>query len=70
MHWRYCFQWLRRFFGSALIKTRRYWPKEVPAEEILQHMQNKEVGGVDAVQGSIRGKSYHLMDIKDPDYVM
>ena len=27
----------------------------MPAEEILRHMQNKEVGDVDAVQGSKRG---------------
>ena len=25
---------------------------------------------MDVVQGSIRGKSYHIMDIEDPDYVM
>ena len=58
------------FFGLELIKKRRYWPKVVPAAEILRHMQNKEVGDVDAVQGSRRGKSYHIMDIKEPDYVM
>ena len=32
-------------------------------------MKNKEVGDVDAVQGSIRGKSYHIMAIKEPKYV-
>ena len=49
--------------GLALIKKRRYWPKGVPSEEILRNIQNKEVGDVDAVQGSIRGKIYHIMDI-------
>ena len=49
--------------GLALIKKRRYWPKGVPSEEILWNIQNKEVGDVDAVQGSIRGKIYHIMDI-------
>ena len=39
-------------------------------EEILQHMQNKEVGDMDTFQGSIRGKSYHIIYIKEPDYVM
>ena len=39
------------------------------AEEILRHAQNKGVGDVDAVRGSIRGKRYHIMAIKDPDYV-
>ena len=39
------------FFRSTLINKRRYWFKGVPAEEIICHSQNKEVGGVDAVQG-------------------
>ena len=56
--------------GLALIKKWCYWPKGVPSEEILQHMQNKEVGDVEAVQGSIRGKSYNIMTIKEPDYVV
>ena len=40
-----------------LIKNQRYWPKGVPSEDILRHIQNKEVRDVDAVQGSIRGNS-------------
>ena len=39
-------------------------------EEIIWHMQNKEDGDVDSVQGSIIWKSYHIMSIKDPNYVM
>ena len=54
-------------FGSAIIKQRRCWPKGVPAEEILRHKKNKEVGDVETVQGSIIGKRYNIMDIKDPD---
>ena len=27
--------------GSALIKKRHYWPKRVPAEEIIRNMQGK-----------------------------
>ena len=42
----------------------------MPAEEILWNIQNKEVGGVETVQGSIRGKSYHIIDIKYPAYMM
>ena len=42
----------------------------MPEEEIIFNIQNKDVGDVDAVQGSIRGKSYHSMSIKDPCYVM
>ena len=33
-------------------------------------MQNKDVGGEDAVKGSIRGKSYHIMTIEYPKYVV
>ena len=40
------------------------------AEDILRHMQNKEVGDVGAVQGSIRWKSHHIMDIEEPEDVM
>ena len=57
-------------FGLALIKKRRYWHKGVPAEEILRHMQKKEVGDVDTVQGSIILNSYHITAIKDLDYLM
>ena len=35
--------------GSALVKKLRYWPKGVPAEDIIRHMQNKEVGDVDII---------------------
>ena len=31
---------------SALIKKQRYWPKGVPAEDIILHIQIKEVGYV------------------------
>ena len=56
--------------GSELIKKRRYWPKGVPVEEILPHIQNKEVGDVNAVKESIRGEIYHTMSIEDPDDVV
>ena len=55
---------------SELINKRCCCYKGLPAEEIIWHMQNKEVGEVEAVQGSIREKSHHSMSIKDPNYVM
>ena len=54
--------------GSALIKKRRYCPKGVTAQAIIQHTQNKDVGDVEAVQGSIRGDIYNIMAINDPEY--
>ena len=56
--------------GLALIKKWCYWPKGVPEEDIIWHIQNKEVEDVDAVQGSIIGKSYHIMTIKETEYVI
>ena len=54
------------FWGSTLIKKRRYWPKVVTAEEILQHMQNKEFGYVEEVKGSIRGRAIKLWLYRSP----
>ena len=42
----------------------------MPEEEIIRHMKKNEVGDVYAVQGSIRGKRYHIKAIKEHDYVM
>ena len=42
----------------------------MPVEEILWNMQNKDFGNVEALQISIRGKIYHIMDIKETNYVM
>ena len=58
----------RGVFGLELIKKRSYWNKGVTPEEIIWHTQNKEVGDVDAVKGSIRGKNYHILAIKDPNF--
>ena len=57
-------------FESKLTKKQRYCPKGVLAEDIIWHMQNKEVEDVGAVQGSIRGNIYHTETIKDPKCVM
>ena len=58
------------FLGLVLIKKRRYWHKCVTAEEILQYMKKKEFGDVDTVQCSIIGDIYHIMAIKETNYVM
>ena len=33
-------------------------------------MQQKEVGNVGALPNIICGESYHIMDLKEPEYVM
>ena len=39
-------------------------------EDIIKHMHKKEVGYVDAFHYIIHGKSYRIMALKEPDYVM
>ena len=39
----------RGIFVCALIKKRRCWPREVPGEEMEDHMTDKDVGDTDAI---------------------
>ena len=57
-------------FAAALIKKRRYWPKFVPGDAIISHFVGKEIGKSDALQGEMDGIRFHLVGMKEPDYVM
>ena len=57
-------------FAAALIKKRRYWPKHVPGDEIIQHFAEKEVGDVDALKGELDGVPFYIHAMKEPDYTM
>eukprot|EP00977_Amphora_coffeiformis_P000513 scaffold130_cov151-Amphora_coffeaeformis.AAC.2 len=57
-------------FASALIKKRRYWPAYVPGDDIDRHFDDKEVGYVDALQGYLEDRPFHVFAMKEPDYVM
>jgi len=57
-------------FAGILIKKRRYWPCHVPGEKIEEHFENLEIGAVDAWRGQLDGDSFHLMCLKEPDYIM
>ena len=57
-------------YSCALIKKRRFWPTGVPGNAMDEHMETKEVGDVDAVQGSEGGVTYNLWTMKEPDYTM
>jgi hypothetical protein len=59
-------------FASAVIKKRRYWPKYVPGEQIDDRMKEKEIGDVDALNGTLlEGVPYNIMCcMKDVDYTM
>ena len=37
-------------YAAALIKKRRYWPKYIPGDKIIEHFKDKEVGHVDALK--------------------
>ena len=57
-------------FAAALIKKRRYWPKHVDGDAIIEHFAQKEVGEVDAWRGLLDGESFYIYSMKEPDYVM
>ena len=57
-------------FASALIKKRRYWPKDVDGEAISAYFADKDVGDADAWPGELDGVRFHLFCMKEPDYIM
>ena len=57
-------------FAHALIKKRRYWPKHVKGDDIIQHFANKEVGSADALRGHLDGVPVYINGMKEPDYTM
>ena len=57
-------------FAHALIKKRRYWPKHVKGDDIIQHFANKEVGSADALRGQLDGVPVYIYGMKEPDYTM
>ena len=57
-------------FASALIKKCRYWPKYIPGDSILAHFAEKGIGESDALQGMLDDVKFHVVAMKEPDYVM
>ena len=60
----------RGLFAVALIKKCRYWPKYVPGNEIIAHFDNKDVGDVDTIEGTMDVVPFHIHAMKEPDYIM
>ena len=54
----------------ALIKKHRYWPKYVPGDEIIANFDNKNVGDVNAIKGTMDGVPFHIHAMKELDYIM
>ena len=57
-------------FAAALIKKWHYWLKYVPGDSIITHFQDKEIGALDALQGELDNVKFHIVGMKEPDYVM
>lgn len=58
-------------FATALVKKRRYyWPKHICGDEIVAHFQEKEVGAVDAWPGTLDGVPFHVVCMKETNYIM
>ena len=57
-------------FAAALIKKRCYWPKYIPGDAIVTHSGDKEIGASDALQGELDNVRFHVVGMKEPDYVM
>ena len=56
-------------FGSAVIKKRRYWPKDIPGEEIREHFADKNIGDHDTLPGCLDGIKFHIYAMKDAGFV-
>lgn len=61
---------MKGVFAAALIKKRRYWPKHIRGDDIAAHFANKEVGAVDAWPGTLLNVPFHVVCMKEPNYVM
>ena len=57
-------------FAVALIKKHRYWPKYIPGDNIISHLAQKGIGELDALQGMLDDVKFHVVAMKEPDYVM
>ena len=55
---------------GVIDKKRRYWPKYIDGEAIIQHFQDKEVGATDALPGVLDDVPIQVHCMKEPDYVM
>ena len=60
----------RGVFAHALIKKRRYWPKHVPGEQIIQHFTDKAIGSAVAIEGELDEVPFYIYGMKEPDYTM
>ena len=62
--------WKKVVFTVALIKKHCYWPKYIPSNNIISHFAGKGIGESDALQGMLDDVKFHVVAMKEPDYVI
>lgn len=60
----------RGVYAAALIKKRRYWPKYIDGARIKAHFDDKEIGDVDALKGTLDEVPFHVFGMKEEDYIL
>jgi hypothetical protein len=53
-----------------LIKKRRFWPKGIGGNGIINHFDNLAVGTTDRLPGTYENVKFDVFAMKEPDYVM
>jgi hypothetical protein len=60
----------RGVYAAALIKKRRYWPKHINGDDVKAHFEDKDVGEIGALGGTMEEVPFHVYAMKEPDYTM
>ena len=60
----------RGVFASCLIKKKRYWPKFTKGGESEVHMEQCNIGDIDARQAQFAGEQYTIYLLKDSTYTL
>jgi Transposase IS4 len=60
----------RGVFGAAVIKKRRYWPKYIDGDALAAHFEDKNIGDVDCLSGTLRSVPFGVYCMKESKYVM
>ena len=57
-------------YASALIKKRRYWPKNIDGDGINKAMELKDIGSCARLPGELSGVKFDVFVQKEPEYTM
>ena len=52
----------------ALVKKRRHWPRHIRGDFINAHFEDKKVGEVDCLPGTLSGSPFKVVVQKEPNY--